>query len=169
MNRADSERASQGRQGPRSGTSAEARRATEQGGGTADVVYVLCLLQAGFVMLAGFGELLLMGGNPAYLVMPVAKVTLLILLAAKVVTGRRWAMITLIVLQGVTLIGFWLQVIAGLTPWLDYTVNLVGLITNVAMPLGLVYLCSVLLARTPRRRAATTLPVPQDPYLEPVR
>src|SRR5262245_25342488 len=129
----------------------------EERGGTADVVYVLCLMQAAFVLLAGLGELLLMGGSPAYLVMPVTKAVLLFIIAAKVVSGRRWAMITLIVLQGITAVGFWLQVVAGLLPFVDYTVNLVGLLTNVAMPVALIYLCSVLLARTPRRVKAVAL------------
>jgi hypothetical protein len=130
---------------------------TTERGGLADVVYVLCLMQAAFLLLAGLGELLLMGGSPAYLVMPVTKAVLLFIIAANIVSGRRWAMVTLIVLQGITVIGFWLQVLAGLLPFVDYTVNVVGLLTSLAMPVGLVYLCSMLLARTPRRVKALVL------------
>ena len=96
-----------------------------------DVVYVLCLMQVAFLLLAGLGELLLMGGNPAYLVLPVAKMVLLLVFATKVVKGRRWALVALIVLQVITLVGFGLQLVAGLLPMLDFTVNLVGLLTNV--------------------------------------
>jgi hypothetical protein len=137
-------------------------------GGPADVVYVLCLMQAAFLVLAALGEVLLMGGNPAYLVLPMVKVLLLLVVAAKVVKGRRWAMITMIVIQGITLVGFWLQVIAGILPWVDYTVNLVGLLTNLAMPAGIVYLCTVLIARISHQRITPPplvhYPVPVDPY-----
>ena len=72
---------------------------------SADVVYVLCLMQAAFVLLAGLGEMLLMGGNPLYLLLPVAKMVVLFVFAAKVVSGRRWAMIGVIVVQAITLVG----------------------------------------------------------------
>ncbi len=133
-------------------------------GSAADVVYVLCLLQAAFLLLAAVGEQLLMGGNPLYLVLPVAKIALLILFATKVVSGRRWAMIGLIAVQGVTLVGFWLQFAAGFLPWVDFTVNLVVLITNVAMPATVVYLCASTLARRPRPALGYVLPPPQDPF-----
>src|SRR4051794_25709737 len=107
----------------------------------ADVAYVLCLMQGAFLLLAGLGELLLMGGNPAYLLLPVAKVVLLCWLATKVVTGRRWAAAALIAVQVVTLLGYQVQVIGGmLLPGLDFTVNLVGLLTNVAMPVAVIWL-----------------------------
>jgi hypothetical protein len=125
--------------------------------GAAEIVYVLCLLQAAFLLLGGVGEVLMMGGNPAYLVLPLAKMVLLFVFAAKALAGRRWALIAVIVLQGITLTGFWLQVGAGILPWVDFTVNLVGLITNLAMPAGIVYLCATLLPRRVRR------PEPVDP------
>src|SRR5262245_61693865 len=111
-------------------------------GGAADVVYVLCLMQAAFVLLAGLGGGLRMGGNPLYLALPIAKMVVLFVFATKVVSGRRWAMIALIVVQGITIVGFWLQVVAGLLPMLDFTLNLVGLITNVGMPFAVIYLCA---------------------------
>ncbi len=119
-------------------------------GGAADVVYVLCLMQAAFLLLAGLGEVLLMGGNPLYLGLPIAKMVVLFVFAAKVVSGRRWAMIALLVVQGITIVGFWLQVLAGMLPALDFTLNLVGLITNVGMPFAVIYLCATLIARVPK-------------------
>jgi len=135
-------------------------------GGAADVVYVLCLMQAAFLLLGGLGEVVLMGGNPAYLILPMAKMVLLFVFAAKVVSGRRWALVALIVVQGITLVGFWLQFGAGFLPWVDFTVNLVGLITNVAMPASVVYLCATVLVSQPSAEAQILygLPVPQDPY-----
>jgi hypothetical protein len=107
-----------------------------------DVIYVLSLMQGAFLLLAGLGELLLMGGNPLYLVLPAAKLALMLWLATKVVKGRRWAVITMIVVQTVTLIGFQLQWLGGLLiPALDFTVNLVGLLTNVGMPAAVIALC----------------------------
>ena len=133
-------------------------------GGRADVLYVLCLLEAAFVLLGGVGEMLLMGGSPLYLLLPIVKMVLLLVIGAKVVTGRRWAIATLLILQLITLTGWVLQVGAGvLLAFVDFTVNLVGLITNVALPAAVAWLCLTLL-RHPRV-LATALAPPQDPYL----
>ena len=115
--------------------------------GAADVVYVLCLLEVAFLMLAGVGEMLLMGFNPAYLVMPVVKTVLLLVFAAGAVSGRRWAVIGLIVAHCVTLAGFSLQFWAGFLPWIDHTLNLVGLLTNVALPIAVIVGCAGQLRR----------------------
>jgi hypothetical protein len=128
-------------------------------GGPAEVLYVLCLMQAGFLLLAGFGETILMG-NGLYLVVPVAKATVVLVIAAKA-ASRRWALIGLIVVQGITLLGFWVQVSVGLTPWVDFTVNLAVLITNVALPAGLIYLAARLLRPRPR---VVAFRVRRDPY-----
>jgi hypothetical protein len=113
--------------------------------GRADVVYVLALLQVAFILLATVGELLLMGGGPAYLVLPSVKTVLLLVLAANVVGRRRWALITMIVVQSVTLLGFWVQLGLSLLPMVDATVNLVGLLTNVGMPAIAIWQCAALL------------------------
>jgi hypothetical protein len=119
-----------------------------------DVIYVLSLMQGAFLLLAGLGELLLMGGNPLYLVLPLAKLVLMLWLATKVVKGRRWAVITMIVVQAVTLVGYQLQWVGGLLiPVVDFTVNLVGLLTNVGMPAAVIALCVGALRR-PRVVAA---------------
>jgi hypothetical protein len=118
----------------------------------ADVVYVLVLLQVAFVLLAAVGEVLLMAGNGAYFLMPVVKSAVLLWLATKVVSGRRWAMITLIVLQAVTLTGFVIQLLIGLSPALDFTVNLVGLLTGVVMPVVILRLCWRMAAQLRRAR-----------------
>jgi hypothetical protein len=124
---------------------------------------MLCLLQVVFLLLAGAGETLLMGGNGAYLVIPVAKSVVLLWLGAKAVSGRRWAMITLIVLQGITLGGFGAQLLLSLFPVIGLTVNLAGLTTNVVLPIAVILLCArALPARTsPPDRVYSP---PQDPF-----
>jgi|SRR5690606_1129576 len=124
-------------------------------GDAADVVFVLCLLQVGFLLLAAVGEVLLMGGQAAYLLVPFAKVVLLLFFAAKAVARRPYALIGLIVLQCLTLLGFGVQLWASLLPMIDYTVNLVGLLTNLALPAAVVFLCARLLPA--RRGPAHTL------------
>jgi hypothetical protein len=107
-----------------------------------DVVYVLCLMQVAFLLLGAVGEQLLMGGNPLYLGLPLVKVILLFVFATKAVKGRRWAMVALLVTQAITVGGFVLQFVVGaLLPMLDYTVNLVGLLTNVGLPVAVAWLC----------------------------
>ncbi len=130
-----------------------------------DVVYVLSLLQVAFLLLAGVGETLLMGGNPLYLFMPLAKATLVLVFASAALRRRRWALRALVVLAFITLVGFGLHLIAHLLPGLDFSVNIVGLLTNLALPLAVIVLCWPELAAIKRaRRAARTLPAPQDPY-----
>ncbi|HZN18245.1 MAG TPA: hypothetical protein VFB84_08690 [Micromonosporaceae bacterium] len=109
-------------------------------GGPADVVYLLLLLQAGFGLVAMLGGLLLMG-NPVYLLAPVAKAVTLFVLAAKVVSGQRWAWIVVLVLEGFGLIGFWLSLLGGLLPMLTRTVTLTGLLTEVGIPVVVIYFC----------------------------
>src|SRR5690606_5462523 len=91
-----------------------------------DVVYVLTLLQVAFLVLAALGEVVLMGGNPAYLLLPVVKSALLIAFATQALRRRRWALRALTVLAWITLVGFALQLLIGLFPAVDFTVNLVG-------------------------------------------
>lgn len=133
-----------------------------------DVVYVLSLLQVAFLLLAAVGEVVLMGGNPAYLLLPVVKSALLIVFATRALARRRWALRALTVLAWITLVGFALQLVIGLFPAVDFTVNLVGLMTNVALPAAVILLCRPdLKAIKQARRAARAqaLVVPQDPYL----
>jgi hypothetical protein len=139
--------------------------------GPADIVYVLCLLQAASVLLAGFGEALLMGGNGAYVLLPMVKTAVLVWLATKAVSMRRWAIVTLIVLQSITLAGFVAQLVIALVPALALTVNLVGLTMNVALPIGVIVLCGRTLRQRRAAIAAMTTPAPtvvlypaQDPF-----
>ena len=133
-----------------------------------DVVYVLSLLQVAFLLLAGVGEVLLMGGNPLYLFLPVVKSALLLVFAAAALRRRRWALRGLFVLAWITLVGFGLQLVAHLLPWVDFSVNLVGLLTNLALPIAVIWLCRPELVAIKRaRRAAKVLAVPQDPYAAP--
>ena len=118
-------------------------------GGLADVVYVLCLMQASFVVLAGLGEVLMMGGNGGYLILPVVKAAVLLWLGAKVVRNRKWALITLIVVQAVTLVALPIQMLLSLVPAIDFAPSLVELLTTVAMPAALIAMCALLLARRP--------------------
>ena len=133
-----------------------------------DVVYVLSLLQVAFLLLAGVGETLLMGGNPLYLFLPGVKSALLLVFASAALRRRRWALRGLVVLAWITLVGFGLQLVAHLLPWVDFSVNLVGLLTNLALPIAVIWLCRPeLLAIKRARRAAKVLVPPQDPYHAP--
>lgn len=105
------------------------------------VVYVLTLMQVAFLVLAGLGEVVLMGGNPAYLLVPVVKAVLLIVFGTQALRRRRWALRALVVLAWITLVGFALQALIGLAPAVDFTVNLVGLMTNVGLPVAVILLC----------------------------
>jgi hypothetical protein len=134
-------------------------------GGPADVAFVLSLLQVAFLVLAAAGEALLMGGSGAYLLVPLIKIVILVWLGAKIVTGRRWAMITMIVVQSITLVGFAVQLALSLVPALGLTVNLVGVTTSLALPIAVIVLCARSMPVRPRPTVMpAAMPAPQDPY-----
>jgi hypothetical protein len=122
-----------------------------------------------FLMLAAIGEQLLMGGNPAYLVIPTIKLVLLLVFATKALRRRRWALRGLVVLQWITIAGFGLQLIGGLLPMVDFTVNLNVLLTNLLLPVAVILLCRpdlrALKQARKAARAARVYPRPQDPYV----
>jgi hypothetical protein len=141
-------------------------------GSSLDIVYVLSLLQVAFLLLAAIGEVLLMGGNPAYLLFPIVKSVLLVLFATMALRQRRWALRGLVVIAWITLVGFVLQFLVGLIPAVDFTINLVGLMTNVALPAAVIWLCRPYLrairharrAARAAQRVVAMVRVPQDPY-----
>jgi hypothetical protein len=106
------------------------------------LLLVLALLQAALGLLAAAGQLLFTGANPLYLVAPLARAALLIVAAA---SGRRWGLIAVVSLEGLSLVGFWLSGLVGLLPWVDDTVNLVGLLSNVVLPAVMLWLALRLL------------------------
>lgn len=137
-----------------------------------DIVYVLSLMQVAFLLLGAAGESVLMGGSPGYLLLPVVKSVLLVVFATFAVRRRRWALRALVVLAWITLAGVVLQFLVGLFPAVDYTLNLVGLMTNVALPAAVIWLCRPYLreirrarreARAARLAAAQVTAVPATP------
>ena len=149
--------------------------ASQERGGLADVIYVLCLMQASFLVLAGLGEVLMMGGNPLYLVLPILKGVLLIVLGTSVVRHRTWSLVTLIVVQALTLLILPLQIIVGVIPFVDFAPSLTQLVSGVAMPVLMIIMCGMLIARRPKAKPQPRPPVtyqlavPQDPYSGAIR
>jgi hypothetical protein len=128
----------------------------EDSGGRADVVYGLILIECGMGVLAMLGELLFMGGNPLYVAMPIIKAGILLLFATQVLRGRRWAAVALIASQVLTLVGFWINLLLALLPQLTYSMNVVGLLTGVALPAAVIWLCARMLAAP---RAVPIIPI----------
>lgn len=119
----------------------EVRRAPTTGG-PADVVYVLLLLQSAMGLLPVLGLVLIMGGNPVYALVPSIKPVLLLVLARGVVRGWRWAPGFVIAVESISLGGYGLNLVVGFLPQVDVTVNLVTVLSNVALPLVLIALCT---------------------------
>lgn len=109
--------------------------------GAVDVTYVLLLLQGAFGVLAVLGLVLIMAGNPIYAVVPLVKPVVLFLLAAGLVRGWRRARMTIIVIETLGLAGYGLNLLIGFAREADVTVNLVTVLTNVALPLVVIWLC----------------------------
>src|SRR5262249_33077807 len=120
--------------------------------GYAHLTLVLVLLQVGLTSLAMLGEVVVMGGNPLYLPVPLAHSALLIVAASAV--RKPWGATVLLVVEGWSLVGFWLSFAIGYLPWVVYPVNLAGLLTDVALPAAVAFLALWFLAY--RRATRTT-------------
>jgi hypothetical protein len=117
---------------------------------SADVLHVLLVIQAAAGLVAMLGQLVMMGGSPLYLAVPILKAAALLTLSAFLFRGRRWAAITLAVLEGVTLLGLAVNAALGALPVLDFTVTLTGLITGLVLPVAILALCVPRLRRAVR-------------------
>jgi hypothetical protein len=106
--------------------------------GYAQLGYVLVLLQGSLTLLAALGEVVVMGGNPLYLAVPSLHTVALIVAGSNL--RRRWGAILLMVLESLSLLGFWLSFAVGYLPWVVYPVNLTGLLTDVALPASVLFL-----------------------------
>jgi hypothetical protein len=127
--------------------------------GHRNLLLVLALVQAALGGLAALGQLLFTGGNPVYLPVPVARAVLLVVAALAAGAGRRWGAVVLIVLAGLSVAGWWLSALVGVLPWVDDTVNLVGLLANLALPAATLWLAVSCLRGGPRRAPPGGRPV----------
>jgi hypothetical protein len=117
--------------------------------GYAHLLHVLAVLQVGLGALAALGQLVFTGGQPWYLIVPVARAVGLLLATRAAVRGRRWGPVVIVVLEWLSLAGFGYSTLLGLLPWVSDTINLTGLLTNVALPAALLTLAVRLLAAAP--------------------
>ncbi len=134
----------------------------------ASVVFVLLLVQAGTILLATIGELLFMGGLPFYLIVPVIRVTLLLVFGVMMLRGSRTGLVGIIVLQALSLAGLMFSIGVGLLPQVDFTLTLTGLATTVVLPIVAGFYCVQMLLgvrREPRPSALGAQAGPPDPVL----
>jgi len=105
-----------------------------------DVAHVLLLLQGAMGLLSGGAMLIFMGGNPIALPLALGVPVLLFVLAAGVVRRWRWARRTAVIVQAIMLLAFVVSFLLGLLAQLDFSINLMTLITNVCVPVALIRL-----------------------------
>lgn len=122
-----------------------------------EVVRVLLLLQGAILLLAGLGMFLLMAGNPAVAPIAFGPPLLLFYLAARAGQRGRWALRVVRGVQVFFLLNLAISVLLGLSPVVDFSPNLVTLLTNLALPLSVLHLMSRI---TPRAaQASATVPI----------
>lgn len=147
----------------------------------AHLLYVLVLCQVATSLLAGVGESIFMHA-PLYLLVPLLRGVLLVVAAvcagrtsADGATLRRWPLVLLIGSAQLSVFGYTMSTLVGVLPWVSDTVNLAGLLTNLALPLAITALAARTLAtwRRPLPRwvpvAVLPTPAPTVPYRGPVR
>ena len=111
------------------------------------VVFVLLLLQGAIGIVAGLGLLIFSGGNPLAILSGFAKPAFLFVLGAGAVrstreVARRWTRKATMIVEGLSLLSFLANAVIGLLDEVDFTINLVTLITNVALPIAVIVLLS---------------------------
>ena len=133
----------------------------------AEVLFVLLTLQAALALLGAVGLLLFMG-SALYLAGSVLKGTVLFVLATKIVRGREWALVLTIAVEWVALLAVWAGVLLGLLPMFTPSMTMTGLLTEVGLPVAVMWLCATQLASTrpswpshrPVRHLPPTAPLP---------
>jgi hypothetical protein len=105
------------------------------------VVRGLLVLQGAMGLTSALGVLTLMGFNPVYAVAPLVHAALLMTIGA-LLERRRWALVATIVAEALAIGGWQLQLLLGLLPQLDFTVNLTGLLSTLALPVTVLVLCA---------------------------
>jgi hypothetical protein len=101
---------------------------------------VLLLVQAAMALLAGVAMLLFMQGNPAMWPVAIGLPILLFIFAANARRDRRWARKSASAIQWLMLAGFTISALLSLLPALDFSVNLMTLLTNLVLPITLIKL-----------------------------
>jgi len=132
------------------------------------LLFVLVLTHVAMSLLAAIGEVLFVG-TALYLVVPVVRGGVLLWAAAAAGRGfvapdeppsvparplRRWPLVLLIVTAQVGVAGYVISNLIGVLPWVSDTINLVSLLTNVALPTAITWLAGRMLGtwqRPPRR------------------
>ncbi len=115
-----------------------------------EVVHVLLLLQGAMGLLSGAAMLLFMGGNPIAIPLAIGVPLLLFVLAAGVVRRWRWARKAALAVQTIVLLAFAASFLLGLLAQLDFSINVMTLMTNVALPITVIRLL-----QTSKRAAAS--------------
>jgi hypothetical protein len=131
--------------------------------GRRDVIAVLVLIEVAAGLLAALGQALLMA-SPLFLVVPVLKVVFLLVVSGRLVRGRRWAVVTMLVVHTLAIVGFGFGLVLGATPWFTASVTLTGLLTGLGVPLAVLWLCVGLLRSGPDRPALPAGPVAGSPW-----
>jgi hypothetical protein len=108
--------------------------------GRAHIVHVLLLLQGAIGLLSGAAMLIFMGGNPIALPVALGVPLLLFAVAGRASKSQGWARRAALFAQWVTLLAFAISFLLGLLAQLDFSINLMTLLTNVAMPVALIKL-----------------------------
>lgn len=131
----------------------------------AEVLFVLLTLQAALALLGAVGLLLFMG-SALYLAGSVLKGAVLFVLATKIVGGREWALVLAIAVEWVALLAVWAGVLLGLLPMFTPSMTMTGLLTEIGLPVAVMWLCATQLAST-RRSWPAHRPVRQLPPTAP--
>jgi hypothetical protein len=98
------------------------------------LLYVLVLFEAGMSLLSTLGGTLFMGGDPIYLGVGLAVATLYIVAGQVASRGRRWGLMTILIVECLRLTGFGLSTLIGITPWVQLTLTGASVLDSLILP-----------------------------------
>jgi hypothetical protein len=109
----------------------------------AEITFVLLLVQAAIAMVSALGALILIvvAGGPAFAaigLLTVAWPVLLVLFAAGILRGRRWARRGALIYEGITLAAVFINMVLGLLPQVQIEMGLIGFLTTLCLPAAVI-------------------------------
>jgi hypothetical protein len=109
----------------------------------AEITFVLLLVQAAIAMVSALGAIVLIvaAGGPAFAgigLLAVAWPVLLIVLAAGILRGGRWARRGVLFYEGLSLTGVFINMFIGLLPQVQIEMGLIGFLTTLCLPAAII-------------------------------
>lgn len=109
----------------------------------AEITFVLLLVQAAIAMVSALGAIVLIValGGPAFAgtgLLAAVWPVLLVMFAAGILRGKRWARRGALIYEGITLAAVFINMLLGLLPRVQIEMGLIGFLTTLCLPAAVI-------------------------------